>query len=125
MVDIVYSIFTSSHEDLTEVHWEELIQFYHDELISILEKLCYKGQKPRLVDFHVEMLTRGIYGVMFGLLVLAMRNLPDHEFMDMTKVLGDKEEDREYRRDFMLNPMCRKGLVFILRYIDRKGILDN
>lgn len=125
MLDIVYSFFTSSHADLIEIHWEELIHYYHEELVAMLAKLSYSGRKPRLIDFHAEMLTRGTLGVMYGLFVLALRSLQDAPMLDIKRVLSVDEDDREYRRDLMLMPECRRGLEFMLRYSDRKGLLDD
>lgn len=125
MLDIIYAFFTSSNEDLSVEHWMELINFYHGELTTLLKVLGYSGRIPQLSDFTTEMINRGLVGVMFGLFMLAMRNLQDDERLDMKKILSDREEDRVYRRDLMLRPACRKGLKFVLNFIDRNGLLDN
>lgn len=124
MLDIIYSFFSSSNEQITEVYWEELLQFYHHELTQCLRKLGFAGRQPRLLELHQELLTRGIFGAILGMFVLAVRNLKDAEGADMLRFLSDKPEDREYRKELMLKPECRKGLEFLLRYCDRKGILD-
>lgn len=124
MLDIIYTLFSSSNEEITEVHWEEMLQFYHHELIECLEKLGFAGRKPRLTELHQELLTKGTFGVVLGIFVLAVRNLKDAEGADMLRFLSDKPEDREYRKEVMLKPECRRGLEFLLRYCDRKGFLD-
>lgn len=124
MLDIIYSLFSSSNDQITEVQWEELLQFYHHELIECLQKLGFAGRKPRLTELHMEMLTKGIFGAVLGMFVLAVRNLKDAEGADMMRFLSDKPEDREYRMKVMLKPECRRGLEFLLKYCDRKGFLD-
>lgn len=124
MLDIIYTFFSSSNVQITEVQWEDLLQFYHRELTQCLHTLGFVGRKPRLTDLHEEMLKKGVFGAVLGMFVLAVRNLKDAEGADMLRFLSDKPEDREYRMEVMLKPECRPGLEFLLRYCDRKGFFD-
>lgn len=124
LLDIIYTLFSSSNEHINEVHWEELLQFYHHELVQCLQKLGYAGRTPRLTEMHQEMLSRGTFGAVLGMFVLAVRSLKEAEGADMLRFLSDKPDDREYRMQIMLKPECRRGLEFLLRYCDRKGLFD-
>lgn len=124
MLDVIYTLFTSSHNDVNGTHWEELLQFYHQELSDCLTKLGFADSIPRLTSLHEELLSKGIFGAIFGMFAVSVRSLVDAEGADMVRLFSDVPADREYRKEIMLKPECRKGLEFLLRYCDRKGFLD-
>lgn len=62
-IDLQYFFNTSLEEDLRLNRQDELIQFYHGQLSSILERLNYRQYVPTLHEFHVQFLEKCIYGM--------------------------------------------------------------
>lgn len=61
-LDLHYFFNTSLQEDLRLHQQEDLVQFYHNELVSTLNKLEYKKHIPSLHDFQVQFLEKAFYG---------------------------------------------------------------
>lgn len=61
-LDLHYFFNTSLEEDLRRNHQHELLQFYHNELVTILRQLGYKQHVPTLHEFHVQFLEKAFYG---------------------------------------------------------------
>lgn len=69
-IDLHYFFNTSLSEELRLHHQEELIQYYHRKLTTILKCLNYQKHVPTLLEFQVQFLEKSIYG-MYAMLLKA------------------------------------------------------
>lgn len=61
-IDLHYFFNTSLCEDLRLYHQEELVQYYHKKLITVLRRLNYQKHMPTLHEFQVQFLQNNFYG---------------------------------------------------------------
>uniref|UniRef100_A0A336KL31 CSON009900 protein n=1 Tax=Culicoides sonorensis TaxID=179676 RepID=A0A336KL31_CULSO len=124
-IDLVYLLFGSTSCDLKEREFDLLVQEYHLELISVLKKLHYKRTMPSLRDLHIEMLKKGLLGVMYSTFLIPIRLLEDVANADLTNLLGMTEESNKFRQMLFSNPGYQERMSYLLDYYDRKGILSK
>lgn len=122
-LDITYSFYTSSHNDVSESDWEELIQYYYDELRTTLQKLNYSKKIPSLMQFHTQIILKGLYGACAGIICEAGRILENVGDDGVANFVSD--DAAEYRLNMLLNPKVASKIVKLLKYFDRRGYYDN
>lgn len=125
VLDLTYLLFTSSHADVKDLEWDQLIQYYFDELSAVLVQLNYGSRIPTGNEFQMQVAQKGIYSAVFSIFSVTMRLL--EEVKDDNAVLqffGRAEEDKEYRVQLMQRPKTRPLLESLLGYFDKKGFLD-
>lgn len=124
VMDLAYTLYTSSHADINDRDWDVLLQYYHNELRTTLLKLNYSLKIPSLTDIQVQFLTKGITMVPISLIVVAVRHFEQADENTNSRFIGDTEEDAEYRYMMLANPNGQKDINFLLEYFDRKGMLE-
>lgn len=124
VMDLAYTLYTSSHADITDRDWDLLLQYYHNELRTTLTKLNYSMKIPSLTDIQVQFLTKGITMVPISLIVVAVRHFEEADENTNSRFIGDTKEDAEYRYMMLANPNGQKDINFLLEYFDRKGMLE-
>lgn len=124
VIDIAYTLFTSSNENLTDIDWDYLLQHYHKELKSMLTKLNYSKHIPTLTDIHAQFIQKAASMAPMSLFVLGIRHFENADETTNSRFLGESEEDIEYRYNIVANPKGRKSFNFLLEYYDRKGLLE-
>ena len=63
--DLIYFFNTSLHEDIREAGQDELIQFYHENLVKTLRKLNYRGKIITLHELQLQFLEKQLCGKIF------------------------------------------------------------
>lgn len=124
VLDIVYTLFTSSSDTLCANDWNEIVIHYHTELVRLLKLFGYSKPVPTLLELQADRLKRAHYSATLGMYTLAIRNLETVQNDESSKFFGESEEDHKYRVQAMLNPKIRKALEFLLQYCDDNGLLD-
>lgn len=61
-MDLHYFFNTSLNEDVRMNDLDELIQYYHGELVDALKRLGYQKHVPTLLEFHVQYAEKIFYG---------------------------------------------------------------
>jgi hypothetical protein len=60
--DLLYLLITSVRDEDKLQNFDNLMEFYHRELVSSLKKLDYQKPIPTLAELHVDLLEKGSYG---------------------------------------------------------------
>lgn len=123
VLDLSYSLFSSSEVSMREKEFDELLHFYHEQLSSILTKLGYKNEIPTLDSLHSQMLKRGIYGVPLGILGTVGRYSGKKE-NELDLLTSESQESILHWYDLLKNPKCHDKVMFLLEYFDSKGYFD-
>lgn len=58
-IDLIYAMYNTVSIPTREVHRDELINFYHEQLVECLHKFGYLRRVPTLHDLHTEILKCG------------------------------------------------------------------
>lgn len=61
--DILYFMTTSVADDIKVAHFDDLVEFYREQLISALMKLNYGQHIPSLSELTTDLLERGSFGM--------------------------------------------------------------
>lgn len=56
--DLLYFISSSIRDDVKVKHFDDMIQFYHDELTKALKQLNYESHIPTLSELHIDLLEK-------------------------------------------------------------------
>lgn len=65
-MDLYYFIISSAKLELKIAHFDEMIKYYHDNLIDNLTLLKYKRQLPSLRSIHQMLIKYGLWGLYYG-----------------------------------------------------------
>lgn len=123
-IDLSYLLFTSNTETNTEADWDELLRVYHTELVANLTKFGYMGRIPTLIDIYIEYLRKSYYGLMISMFLIPLRLLEDTSNSDFSNLLGDQPEHVAFRKMLFGAPKYRTFMEPLLKFWDRKGLLD-
>lgn len=124
VLDLCYSLFSSSDLSMRAEDFDNLLSYYHHQLSSTLTKLGYEKDIPTLETLQNQMIKRGIYGVPLGLFETVGRYFEKKEEIDMDWFVSGSEDGRKYRLNLFKNPKCRDKILFLLNYFDSKGYFD-
>lgn len=121
-LDVTYCLYTSSHNDVSESDWDMLIQYYYNELRSTLKKFNYSKKMPSLMEFHTQIIMRGLYGASSGIVCEAGRMLENVGDDGLTNFVAD--DAANYRLNMLLDPKVAPKIVKLLKYFDRRGYYE-
>ena len=63
--DLFYFIMSSIRDDIKVVHFDEIIEYYHEILVESLKKLNYQHHIPTLMELIEELKAKGDLGRIF------------------------------------------------------------
>lgn len=121
-LDITYTLYTSSHNDVSDTDWDMLIQYYYVELRKTLNNFNYSKKVPSLVECQAQILKRGLYGAWAGIVCEALRMLDNVDENGLSSWIND--DAAEYRLNMLLNPKVVPKIVKLLKYFDRRGYYE-
>lgn len=124
VIDVSYSLFTSSDPSLRDNDWDLLIAHYHNELKSMLTRLKYTKSIPTLSEIHAQFLLKACSMAPIGLVATGIRQLENVADNTMGVYLKDTDENIQKQIEIMENPKCRENIKFLLDFCNRKGFLD-
>lgn len=75
--DLGYFFISSLSNDIKVEHFDNLLVFYHDELVKALQALNYEKHIPTLSELHVDMIEKGP-SCKFFILIIKLRSDDTH-----------------------------------------------
>lgn len=124
VLDLCYSLFSSSEVSMRDKEFDCLFHYYHDHLSTILKKLGYRKEIPTLDTLRSQLFKRGIYGVPLGILGTVGRYTEENDESKMDLFALETQENKLYLYNVFRNPKCYDQIMFLLNYFDSKGFLD-
>lgn len=115
---------SSQSQSIGQADRERLIQFYHTELINLLEKLQYPKYLPTLIDIQTLVFRFDLYNVLVVLFVIGLRYVDksfDGGFMELSENAQNTEEQPT---QMYVHPKCIEELKYTLDMFDRRGYFD-
>lgn len=122
-LDISKSLFKSSHNDIREKEFDELLHHYHRELSLTLSKLQF-NKIPSLTHLEIQMKIRGISNMTSGLLGTVSRYLEDINLVYGELFACDSDEKMIDLEIFKI-PEAQSKLLFLIKYFDDLGYFDS
>lgn len=123
-IDLSYLFFTSSSVNVQEKEWDQLLMYYYNELITLLDEYNYTDKYPTLTDLHVAIMKYGFCSALISLFVIGIRNSKNSDIIGLEIFVGETIEDHRFRVKFLNDPECKPYLEYLLNYFYRKGYFD-
>lgn len=125
VVDLLYFIIASPQIDIKINEFDTLIHHYHTHLVHTLKKLNYKKQIPSLIELHIDILKRGVFGLMncFGIMSAVL--LEPGNDCKMENMLNSDDAALKFKQRMFTNPRFIEHLQRLLPFFEKKGILNQ
>lgn len=101
-----------------------MLRIYHSQLVTTSTQLKCSTKIPTLFELNQEYYQRGFGIIVYVLCSPVMMNDDDTNQADISTVIGDSDESREYRRRLLLNPRAIETFKYFLPLWDAQGLLD-
>lgn len=117
---------SSKSSSISQADCERLVQFYHSELVKLLEKLEYPKKLPSLIDIQTVVFRFDIYNALIVLFIIGLRYLGESfdgngGFMELTE---NTQNNDEKSVKMYSHPKCIEDLKYLLDLFDRRGYFD-
>lgn len=124
-IDLQYFFVSSLQDDIKVDHFDELIKYYHTELVNNLKMLNYEKPVPTLKELHEDLLEKGFFGAccMMFIMFICKYDSEKEITLDMLFKGGDGSQDllnEIYSNDCYITA-CKKWLPFL----NDRGCLDG
>lgn len=104
---------------------EQLIVFYHQELVTTLKTFGYSLSPPTLLDLNLELLMHGKISVFMGICYTSFAYI-DTETMDINDLFeAHSEKSINFRKKLFEHPVCKSILQRELKTWLHKGFFDE
>lgn len=125
ILDVSYLLFTSSNENIKCDEFDQLFNYYCEQLIDIMTQLdCATSKIPSKHQLQNEFTLRGLYGAMFSLFSVPLR-IVEHTNNDAIKKFLNKSQDGlAFRTNIYSNPKVQQLLANLLLHFDKKHFFD-
>lgn len=121
ILDVVYTLFTSSAEAMRANDWNECVLHYHAELNRLLKALKYSKKIPSLEGMEEDRKKRGDYAAVMAIYGLVMRNMDDTVDDPLGMFMRRTEMDDRKRLEQMLKLKIRANLEFLIHFLNENG----
>lgn len=124
-IDLSYLLFTSNTATNIEEDWDYLLREYHTELVATLKRLGFIGKTPTLLEIYIGYLKNSFYSLLISCFLIPLRLIEDTQNSDLGNLLGDSPVNVAFRKMLFGTPKFREFFEPLLKYWDRKGLLDE
>ncbi|XP_055610208.1 uncharacterized protein LOC129757106 [Uranotaenia lowii] len=98
-IDIIYSLYNTCSIETRDNHRNELIKFYHDEFVSVLNCLGYLKKIPSLLDLHIEITKCGHLETFLACIFMPFMLLSFDDYGSKPEAKEEIKEDGEDKKD--------------------------
>lgn len=130
-IDLIYALYNSASIATREGHRDELISFYHSQLVECLGKFGYLRKMPTLLEIHMEILKCGHLEFLLAATFVPFMCVEMSEFMDIPEDgegfevdFADTEKMLESFRKCFLTPVYVEYITKALPKFAHKGLLE-
>ncbi|XP_013107731.2 uncharacterized protein LOC106087286 [Stomoxys calcitrans] len=123
-MDLYYFILSSSKLDLKIAHFDEMIKYYHENLIENLVLLKYEKDLPSLRHIHQMLIKYGIWGIFTVSTIMAAALCEPTELANLDLLMGESEDSEKFKDHMFLNEIYLKHLKLIIPWLNSRGGLD-
>lgn len=122
--DLLYFIVSSTQHNIKEFEFDNLISFYHSELVNSLIKLKYTRKIPSLRNLHVDILKRGFFGAYCATIITAIASMKPRDDASIRNFMDKSSEFDELRRSLYRSSHYIRGAEIWYTFLERRGMLD-
>ncbi|XP_031629203.1 uncharacterized protein LOC116344683 [Contarinia nasturtii] len=122
--DLQFFFNSSLKESLRPNCFDELIEYYHQQLVTFLKRLTYKKSIPTLEEFKAQFYERSFYGFIASCFEQPAMTSEETEEADMRSLLGVDEKSMNYKRSIYRSPKVQDKLRKLIPIYDRMGLFN-
>lgn len=123
-VDLLYFIIGSPKIEIKVNEFDTLVHHYYTVLVQMLKKLKYQKKIPTLIDLHVDILKRGIFGFMNSFGVMTAILLDPGTDAKMENMMNSDDAALKFKQRMYTNPRFIEHIQKLLPFFEKKGILN-
>ncbi|XP_058063029.1 uncharacterized protein LOC131212950 [Anopheles bellator] len=125
MIDLCYFFYTSARDDIRQTCYEEILQYYHTELVEYAHRLQCRTKLPTLYQFQQQTHRKLFYAVYATFIALPVQMNETTENADFEALMCNDERAQRYKQMIVANVKYHHILRGLLPQFDRKGLLDE
>lgn len=125
MLDLQYFIYSSTQHDIKMNKVDQILQFYHQELVANLKKLGYSNKPPTLLQLQKDFLEVGNFGVVTAFGTFCVAVAPPGDDAEIDSFFRNDEVGDNFKRRLYSNPAYVKAIEDLVPFFEMKGLLDG
>lgn len=122
--DIYYFFVSSTQHHIKDNEFDNLIKFYHENLVENLKKMKYAKKIPTLREFHIHLMEKGSIAAILSFYILAIALLPTREDACIDNLMDKSDKSSELKRSMFNSPTYIKNLESLFLFLDKRGLLN-
>ncbi|XP_005183467.2 uncharacterized protein LOC101894757 [Musca domestica] len=122
--DLLYFILSSAQLDLKIKHFDEMIHYYHQNLIEHLKLLGYSKPLPFLRDIHQMILKGSIWAMITVLITMAAVLCDTSDSATVDNFVSDSEDSQHFKELLFSNERFKSHWEVVLPWLYQRGALE-
>ena len=124
-IELLYFFISSLNDDIKVESFDDLIVYYHTELINNLKMLSYEKPVPTLGELHIDIMEKGFFAGICLMFVLFVCKLNSEKEISIDQLFVGGEKAEELSRFIYDNEYYAKACKTWLPFLNRRGFLDS
>ncbi|XP_037030222.1 uncharacterized protein LOC119070043 [Bradysia coprophila] len=122
VLDLLYFLVSSVADDIKIDHFDDLIEFYHEQLTSALKRVKFDQHIPTLSEINVDLLEKGGFACVCLMFILFVVKNDSSEEIDMETMMSG---DADTLHRFYNGDGYKKAAKLWLHFLNKRGFLDT
>jgi len=122
--DILYFLLTSVSDDIKVDHFDDFVDYYHEQLTAALRKLNFDQHIPTLTELHIELLEKGAIACTCMMFILFVVKYDSSEEINIEMIMASGDNPEMINRIYN-NDNYKKALKLWLPFLNKRGFLDT
>lgn len=124
-IELLYFFISSLNDDIKVDHFDELVEFYHIELVNNLKMLNYAKPIPTLGELHIDMIEKSFFASTCIMFVLFVCKFNSDKEISIDQLFTGGEETEALLKIIYSNESYSKACKKWLPFLNRRGFLDS
>ncbi|XP_075145782.1 uncharacterized protein LOC142220489 [Haematobia irritans] len=122
--DLLYFILSSTQLDVKINRFDEMIQYYHQQLLEHLKILEYSKPLPCLRDIHKSLIKRSIWAITTVTCIMAGVLCDPTNVANMENFVGDSADSEAFREKLYMNERYLQHMSIVLPWLHNRGSFE-
>ncbi|XP_055641626.1 uncharacterized protein LOC129778627 [Toxorhynchites rutilus septentrionalis] len=123
-IDLLYFLLTSVNFAIRLPQLDDMIHFYHQNLVEYLGVLEFPQKPPTLKELHLDLINRMLYGFSSSLTVLPICLMEKTQVASLDTLLSEDEAGRAFRKKMYCNPAFVEQMTQLMPFFYDRGVFD-
>ena len=124
-VELLYFFISSLNDDIKVDYFDELVEYYHNELVNNLKMLNYEKPVPTLEELNVDIVEKSHYSSTCLMFVLFVCKMSSKKEVTIDQIMKGGEGSEELLKIIYTNDCYTKACKKWLPFFNSRGFLDS